>query len=310
MFAVLTAINGGSTAPTPAASRATAGSGPPPEDTAEQIAALRETIAAGDASGEAYAAARQRALPALARDRRRAAARARRPRVRRRPRRRSARLQRARRAGDAGALGPPVRRRPRRSRAARTGSAPGVVAPYAALVDGLIETGRYGAAGQALDRMLSLKPNLASYLRASYYRELHGDLARCRGRDSPRRSRPAPGPSRARPTCARCSATSRRGAAATARPRAGLPGGAGDRPRVRRRPHRDRDAPRRSRRARAGDREPARAARLAALARRADQARRGRAGRRADGRGAPPLRPGARDREPPARRRRRHRRRA
>jgi tetratricopeptide (TPR) repeat protein len=54
--------------------------------------------------------------------------------------------------------------------------APAVVAPYASLVDGLIENGRYAAAGRALDRMIGLKPNLAAYSRISYYRELHGDL--------------------------------------------------------------------------------------------------------------------------------------
>ena len=54
--------------------------------------------------------------------------------------------------------------------------APAVVAPYASLVDGLIETGRYEAAGRALERMVGLKPNLAAYSRISYYRELHGDL--------------------------------------------------------------------------------------------------------------------------------------
>jgi tetratricopeptide (TPR) repeat protein len=54
--------------------------------------------------------------------------------------------------------------------------APAVVAPYAALVDGLIETGRYEAAGRALERMVGLKPNLAAYSRISYFRELHGDL--------------------------------------------------------------------------------------------------------------------------------------
>jgi tetratricopeptide (TPR) repeat protein len=53
---------------------------------------------------------------------------------------------------------------------------PNLVAPYAALVDGLIETGRYDAAAQKLDRMLRLKPTLAAYSRVSYYRELHGDL--------------------------------------------------------------------------------------------------------------------------------------
>jgi len=48
--------------------------------------------------------------------------------------------------------------------------------PYAAIVDGLIELGRYGQAARALQRFVDLKPNLASYSRISYYRELHGDL--------------------------------------------------------------------------------------------------------------------------------------
>lgn len=48
--------------------------------------------------------------------------------------------------------------------------------PYAAIVDGQIELGRYDAAARSLDQMISLKPNLASYSRISYYRELHGDL--------------------------------------------------------------------------------------------------------------------------------------
>jgi tetratricopeptide (TPR) repeat protein len=53
---------------------------------------------------------------------------------------------------------------------------PDLVAPYAALVDGLIENGRYGLAARTLNRMLRLKPTLAAYSRVSYYRELNGDL--------------------------------------------------------------------------------------------------------------------------------------
>jgi tetratricopeptide (TPR) repeat protein len=53
---------------------------------------------------------------------------------------------------------------------------PRLVAPYAALVDGLIETGRYREAEAALQRMVALKPTQAAYLRVSYFRELHGDL--------------------------------------------------------------------------------------------------------------------------------------
>ncbi len=53
---------------------------------------------------------------------------------------------------------------------------PALVAPYAALVDAQIELGRYRAAEGSLGRMLALKPNLSSYARASYFRELNGDL--------------------------------------------------------------------------------------------------------------------------------------
>ncbi len=54
---------------------------------------------------------------------------------------------------------------------------PDSVRPYAAIVDGQVELGRYADAKRSLDRMVSLKPNLASYARISYFRELHGDLA-------------------------------------------------------------------------------------------------------------------------------------
>ncbi|MGH2568528.1 MAG: tetratricopeptide repeat protein, partial [Bacteroidota bacterium] len=52
--------------------------------------------------------------------------------------------------------------------------------PYSAfahgvLVDALVELGEYDAAVKASDRMLSLRPDLRSYARASYLRELHGD---------------------------------------------------------------------------------------------------------------------------------------
>ena len=44
------------------------------------------------------------------------------------------------------------------------------------VVDALVELGRYGAAERAVQRMVDAKPNLASYARVSYFRELHGDL--------------------------------------------------------------------------------------------------------------------------------------
>jgi len=55
--------------------------------------------------------------------------------------------------------------------------APEVVKPYAVIVDAYVELGRYADAGRALQRMIDLKPDLASYARVSYFRELHGDLA-------------------------------------------------------------------------------------------------------------------------------------
>ncbi len=46
---------------------------------------------------------------------------------------------------------------------------------YGVLVDALVELGEYDAAVAASDSMLAIKPSIASYARASYLRELHGD---------------------------------------------------------------------------------------------------------------------------------------
>jgi tetratricopeptide (TPR) repeat protein len=54
--------------------------------------------------------------------------------------------------------------------------APQVVRPYGVIVDAQVELGRYDDAARTLQRMVDLKPNLASYSRVSYFRELHGDL--------------------------------------------------------------------------------------------------------------------------------------
>ena len=55
--------------------------------------------------------------------------------------------------------------------------APDVIATYTVVVDSLIELGRYGQADRALQQWVDAKPNLSSYARVSYWRELHGDLA-------------------------------------------------------------------------------------------------------------------------------------
>jgi tetratricopeptide (TPR) repeat protein len=54
--------------------------------------------------------------------------------------------------------------------------------PYNAQVravigDALVELGRYEAAGRAFQTMIDLRPDLSSYARVSYFRELHGDVS-------------------------------------------------------------------------------------------------------------------------------------
>jgi tetratricopeptide (TPR) repeat protein len=53
---------------------------------------------------------------------------------------------------------------------------PELIAPYPVIADAQIELGRYEAAERTLQRLIDAKPNLTSYSRVSYYRELHGDL--------------------------------------------------------------------------------------------------------------------------------------
>ncbi len=54
---------------------------------------------------------------------------------------------------------------------------PKLVRHLAVVVDAQVELGRYAAAARSLQRMVDLKPNLPSYARVSYFRELHGDLS-------------------------------------------------------------------------------------------------------------------------------------
>jgi cytochrome c-type biogenesis protein CcmH/NrfG len=54
--------------------------------------------------------------------------------------------------------------------------APDLVRPLGVVVDAQVELGRYHDAARTLQRMIDEKPNLASYARLSYFRELHGDL--------------------------------------------------------------------------------------------------------------------------------------
>ena len=86
-------------------------------------------------------------------------------------------------------------------------AAPEVVRPYGVIVDAQVELGRYRDAARTLQRMVDLKPNLSSYARVSYFRELHGDLSGAL--EAMRLAASAGGDTAGErwPTCRRCSAT-------------------------------------------------------------------------------------------------------
>ena len=46
---------------------------------------------------------------------------------------------------------------------------------YGLLVDACVETGDYTAAVEYSDKMISIRPDIRSYSRISYLREIHGD---------------------------------------------------------------------------------------------------------------------------------------
>lgn len=54
--------------------------------------------------------------------------------------------------------------------------APALVLPLTVVADAQIELGRYGEAEHTIQRLIDRKPALPAYARASYYRELTGDL--------------------------------------------------------------------------------------------------------------------------------------
>jgi tetratricopeptide (TPR) repeat protein len=54
--------------------------------------------------------------------------------------------------------------------------APELARPLTVIADAQVELGRYSAARRTVQRLVDLKPSLPAYARASYYRELHGDL--------------------------------------------------------------------------------------------------------------------------------------
>jgi tetratricopeptide (TPR) repeat protein len=55
--------------------------------------------------------------------------------------------------------------------------APKLARPYTVVADAQIELGRYDEAARTIQRLIDTKPGLATYSRASYYRELSGDIA-------------------------------------------------------------------------------------------------------------------------------------
>jgi tetratricopeptide (TPR) repeat protein len=57
---------------------------------------------------------------------------------------------------------------------------PGSTYALGVIVDADVELGRYRVARRSLERMLNTRPDLSSYSRASYFLELHGDVAGAR----------------------------------------------------------------------------------------------------------------------------------
>ncbi len=47
---------------------------------------------------------------------------------------------------------------------------------YGLIIDGNVELGNYPAALEAADKMISIRPDLRSYSRIAYLREIHGDI--------------------------------------------------------------------------------------------------------------------------------------
>ncbi|HZG49563.1 MAG TPA: hypothetical protein VEY90_08585, partial [Thermoleophilaceae bacterium] len=56
-------------------------------------------------------------------------------------------------------------------------AAPDLARPHAVVFDAQVELGMYERAAATVQRLVDLKPGLAAYSRASYYRELTGDSA-------------------------------------------------------------------------------------------------------------------------------------
>jgi tetratricopeptide (TPR) repeat protein len=53
---------------------------------------------------------------------------------------------------------------------------PDVARNYGVIADAQVELGRYGAAARTVQHYVDVEPELSSYARVSYFRELHGDL--------------------------------------------------------------------------------------------------------------------------------------
>ena len=96
--------------------------------------------------------------------------------LRRGPAPRPARRRRAHRRRHAGRPAPRLPEQLRLGRRPQAGGA-GLARPYGVIVDAQVELGRYATPRRSIQRMVDLKPDLASYARVSYFRELSGDMS-------------------------------------------------------------------------------------------------------------------------------------
>ena len=168
LLAVLMAVNGGGTASLPAGADPGAPTGDAVADFQRSVRAAPDNADAYAGLGDAYLArARETGDPGFYSRADRAFGAS----LRRKPGNLGALIG----AGTLAGLRHDFHAQLRLGRAA-VAQAPELARPLTVVADADIELGRYRAAASVIQRLVDTKPGLPSYARASYYRELSGDL--------------------------------------------------------------------------------------------------------------------------------------
>jgi tetratricopeptide (TPR) repeat protein len=170
VLAVMVALNGGAASPPALSAGADIGrpSGDPVRDAQAMVRAAPASSSAYATLGDAYVTrARERGDPGFYSRAERAFDAA----LRRDPRNVSALIG----VGTLAGLRHDFRGQLRQGVAARV-AVPDLARPLTVVADAQVELGRYPAAARTIQRLVDLKPGLASYARVSYFRELSGHV--------------------------------------------------------------------------------------------------------------------------------------